>query len=66
MYFLDKGFKFRAYIRNGVHCVLMMSTNITSIAILNIRGVHYLCVIIILLELDLYNACEIYHGLHKK
>ena len=51
-YFLDKGFKFQASVRNGCPDVLMMSTNLNSIAILNIHDVDYRCVIIILLELS--------------
>ena len=51
-YFLDKEFKFQASVRNGWPDVLMMSTNLSSIAISNIHDVDYRCVIIILLELS--------------
>ena len=47
-HFLDKVFKFQTYICNGCHDVLMMSINlrdIRDIAILNINGVNYLCII---------------------
>ena len=43
-YFLDKGFKFQSYVCNGSHDVLM-SANLSDIAILNISGVAYCCII---------------------
>ena len=43
-YFLDKGFRFQPTSCNGRH-VLMMSIDINSIAILNIHGVDYGCII---------------------
>ena len=44
-YFLDKGFKFKRNICNGCHDVLMMSMNLTEIAIRNIHGADYCCII---------------------
>ena len=44
-HYLDKEFKFQPDGCNGCHDVLMMSTNICNIAILNIHGVDY-CIII--------------------
>ena len=44
-YFLDKGFKFQPYVWNGCHDELMMSMNLSDIAILNINGVNYPCII---------------------
>ena len=41
-YFLDNGFKFQPVVR---HDVLMMFINLNDIAILNIRGVDYRCII---------------------
>ena len=44
-YFLDKEFKFQPDLRNGCHDVLVMSMNLNNIAILNICGVDYRCII---------------------
>ena len=44
-YFLDEGFKFQHDICNGYHDVLMMSMNLSDIAILNNIGVDYRCII---------------------
>ena len=41
LYFLDKGFKFQPDVCSGYHDVLMMSMNLSNIAILNIHGVDY-------------------------
>ena len=40
-YFLDKGFKFQTNVCNGCHDLLMMSMNLSDIAILNIKGSNY-------------------------
>ena len=44
-YFLDKGFKFQLDVCSGCHDVLMTSINLSDIAILNIGGVDYQCII---------------------
>ena len=44
-YFLDKGFKFQPDLCNGCHDVLMMSMKFSNIAILNIHGADYRCII---------------------
>ena len=44
-YFLDKGFKFKPDVCNGCHGILMMSMNISDIAILNIHSADYRCII---------------------
>ena len=44
-YFLDKGFKFQSYLCDGCHNISVMSMNPSNIAILNIRGVDYCCII---------------------
>ena len=44
-YFLDKGFKFQPNVCNGGHDVLMISIKLSDIAILNIQGVDYRCII---------------------
>ena len=44
-YFLNKCFRFQTYVCNGCHDLLMMSLYFDDIAILNINGVDYRCVI---------------------
>ena len=44
-HFLDKGFKFQLDVCKGCHDVLMMPIKLNDIAILNIRGVDYRCII---------------------
>ena len=44
-YFLDKGSKFQLDVCSGCHDVLMISINLSDIAILNIGGVDYQCII---------------------
>ena len=45
MVFLDKGFKFQLDHSNGCHNVLMMSMNLSDIAVLNIHRTDYCCII---------------------
>ena len=45
LYFLSKGFKFQLYVRNRCHNLLMMSMSLSDIAILNIKGSDYCCII---------------------
>ena len=42
---MDKWFKFQPDVCNECHDVLMMSINLIDIAILNIHGVDYRCII---------------------
>ena len=44
-YFINKVFKFQADVCGGRHYVLMMSINLNDIAILNICGIDYRCII---------------------
>ena len=43
--YLDKEFKLESYVFNGCYDVLMMSVNLSNIAILNIKGADYCCII---------------------
>ena len=45
VFFLDKGFKFQTYVCSGCHDLLIISTNLDDIAILNIHGADYCCII---------------------
>ena len=44
-YFLDKGFMFKPNVCNGCHDLLMMSMNLSDIAVLNIKCTDYRCII---------------------
>ena len=44
-YFLNKGFKFQPNVFNGCHDLLIMSMNLSDIAILNIKNVDCFCII---------------------
>ena len=44
-YFLNYSFKFQPNVCNRCHDLLMMSMNLSSIAILNFKGSHYHCII---------------------
>ena len=44
-YFLNEGFKFKMGVFNGCHDLLILSINLDDIAILNINGVNYRCII---------------------
>ena len=44
-YFLNKGFKFQSNVSNGCHDLLMMSMNLSKIAILNVKSSDYRCII---------------------
>ena len=45
LYFLHKGFKFQPNVCNRCHDLLMISMNLSDIAILNIKGSDYCCII---------------------
>ena len=44
-YFLGKGFKLQPDVCNGCQDALMMSMNLNDIAILNVQGIDYYCII---------------------
>ena len=44
-YFLNYSFKFQPNVCNRCHALLMMSMNLSDIAILNINGSDYRCII---------------------
>ena len=44
-YFLNKSFKFQPNVCNRCHYFLMISVNLSDIAILNIKGSGYCCLI---------------------
>ena len=46
LHFLNKGFKFQQNVSNGCHDLLMISMDLSDIAILNIKSADY-CVLIV-------------------
>ena len=44
-YFLNHSFKFQPNVHNRCHNLIMMSMNLSDIAILNIKGSDYRCII---------------------
>ena len=65
-YFLNKDFKFQPNVCNRCHELLMMSMNLSDIAILNTKSVSYCCIISgiikseainLLQNIDLTNKC---------
>ena len=44
-YFLNKGFKFQSYVCNRCHESLLMSVQLSDIAILEIQNADYCCII---------------------
>ena len=44
-YFLNYSFKFQPNVCNRYHNLLMMSMNLNDIAILNVKGFDYRCII---------------------
>ena len=45
LYFLKKGLKFQPYVFNRCHDLLIISTSLSNIAILNIKDANYPCII---------------------
>ena len=44
-YFKNIGFKYEPYVCNGCHNISMMTYELKNIAILNVKGVDYRCVL---------------------
>ena len=44
-YFLNKGFKLQSYVCNRCHDLVIISINLSNIAILNNKGADYHCII---------------------
>ena len=44
-HFLNKGFEFQSYVCNRCHDLLMMSINLSDIAILKIENANHRCII---------------------
>ena len=44
-YFKDVGYKFQPYLCNGCHAVSIMAYELKNIAILNVKGIDYRCIL---------------------
>ena len=44
-YFIYVGYKFEQHVCNGCYNVLMTAYELKNIAILNVKGVHYRCIL---------------------
>ena len=64
--FLDKEFNFHFNVCNGCHDVLMMSMNLSDIAILNIKGADYCCIIYRINKSEAINLMQSIHLTEKK
>ena len=56
--FLEKGFKFQPDVCNECHDVLMISVNISDIAVLNTHGVDYCCIIRRISKIEAINLMQ--------
>ena len=57
-YFLNYSFKFQPNICNRCHDLLMMSINLSDIAILNIKGSDYRCIISLINKNEAINLMQ--------
>ena len=57
-YFLNYSFKFQPNVCNRCHDLLMMSMNLSDIAILNIKGSDYRCIISLISKNEAINLMQ--------
>ena len=57
-YFLNYSFKFQPNVCNRCHDLLIMSRNLSDIAILNIKGCNYRCIISLISKNEAINSIE--------
>ena len=57
-YFLNYSFKFQPNVCNRCHDLLMMSMNLSCIAILNIKGCDYRCIISLISKNEAINLMQ--------
>ena len=57
-YFLNYSFKFQPNVCNRCHDLLMMSINLSDIAILNIKGSDYRCIISLISKNEAINLMQ--------
>ena len=56
--FLDKGFKFQISVCNVCHDLLMLSWNLSNIAILSIKSADYRCIISGIIKSEAINLMQ--------
>ena len=66
LHFLGKEFKFQPDFWDGYNDSLMICTNLRHIAILNIEGADYCCIITGIMKPEAINVCKISIWLKKK
>ena len=64
-YFLNKSFKFQSNVCNRCHDLLMMSMNLSDIAILSIKGSDHCCIISRISKNETINLIQIIHLTEK-
>ena len=57
-YFLNYSFTFQSNVCNRCHDLLMMSINLSNIAILNIKGSDYICIISLISKNEAINLLQ--------
>ena len=57
-YFLNYSFKFQPNVCNRCHDLLMMSINLSNIAISNIKGSDYRCIITLIVKNEAINLMQ--------
>ena len=57
-FFLNFSFKFQPNVCNRCHDLLMMSMNLSDIAILNIRGSNYRCIVSLISKNEAINLMQ--------
>ena len=57
-YFLNFSFKFQQNVCNRCHDLLVMSVNLSNIAILNIKGFDYCCIISLISKSEAINLMQ--------
>ena len=57
-YFLNFSFKFQSNVYNRCHDLLMISVNLSDIAILNMKGSDYLCIISLISKNEAINLWQ--------
>ena len=57
-YFLNYSFKFQPNVCNRCHDLIMMSVNLSDVAVLNIKGSDYCCIISLNSKTDATNLLE--------
>ena len=65
-YFKDVGYKFEPYLCNGCHAVSIMTYDLKNIAVLNVKGVDYRCILLGISNDEAINRLNNYLLEHKR